>query len=135
MSLPTDIIHSNRRLRELAHHLSGYLNALERLLPPGEQARQAFINARATVGFIHAECTQLEMNVGHEQRHGALPRMVEPNDLELHPANLPAQPQDELWTPIQEVHGKIVSGHLRSKMLASLDRVKDDTFKEEEGAE
>lgn len=103
MSLPADIIHSNKRLRELAHHLSGYLNALERLLPPGEQARQAFINARATVGFIHAECTQLEMYVGHEQRHGALPRKVEPKDLELHPVRLEQVPVEKLLASLHRV--------------------------------
>ena len=112
MSLPTDLIQTSRRMRERAHELSGFLNALQKRLPSNEETRQAFTNARRTVGFIHSECTAVETTLAAARMVGELkPVGTTAIEMELHPKNLPPQVPNE-------------------KMLASLHRAGDHTLDE-----
>ena len=95
-------------MRQRALDLSGYLNALEAILPKNEVTCQAFTNARQSVGFIHAQCTQIENNLKAARLAGQIESETTARDLELHPKQLPPQVPNE-------------------KLLASLHRAGDHT--------
>lgn len=113
MSLGSGMVLSSGRVRDLAHRLSGFLNELEKRMPGDEATRHAFINARQTVGFIHAECTEMETLAAAARMTGDLGQPVMAEDLELHPKNLPVQVD-------------------REKLLESLHRAGDHSLDEEE---
>lgn len=108
MSLDASIPPAMKRMRQCAHELDGFLNELKKLLPANETTRQAYMNARRTIGFIHTEITGVETTCGAGVMTGELPRPTTARDLDMHPVNLPKQVE-------------------RDKLLESLHRAGDHT--------
>lgn len=130
MSLEASLSLSVDRMRGLAHAFSGYLNELEMRLPGDEAARHAFINARTTMGCVHAEITQMKAVLAAARMTGQAVHVatVAVEELELHPRNLPGPvcspdvPQPRTWRE-------------REKLLQSLHRAGDHTLDPTETAE
>lgn len=98
-----------------------------------EKCRQQLTSASVRLGCISAECTKIQATIAASDRKAMGQLMELPAEkLELHPANLAAEPQEELWRPIEREGEEVISGHLRARMLASLHAAGDHTLDEEE---
>lgn len=108
MPLSSDLLQNSKQLRSRAHELSAFLNELETRLPKDEDTRRAFTNARATVGFIHSQCTQIETTLGAARMVGEIEGDTKAGDLELHPANQGRDSVRPYPLPPQVEHDKLL---------------------------
>lgn len=123
MKAGAEIAKSVDSIRDQVELLRGHLQGARFPQMP-EKCRQELTGASVRLSSISAECNRIQATISAADGNIMSQVKQMPADaLELHPANLPPQPQKELTLEV------------RARMLQTLDRVKDDTFKEEEGAE
>jgi hypothetical protein len=132
MSLPASIDDSVKRIRDVVEQLRGHLQGARHSAMP-ESCIRELVAGSLRLMAISSECTRIESDMAAARMTGqAQWKSVPAEDLELHPVNLKAEPQEELTFNPSAFSMATLSEDLRARMLASFDRVADDTFKDEE---
>jgi hypothetical protein len=133
MSLPASIDDSVKRIRDVVELLRGHLQGARHLRMPEECIRE-LTGASLRLGVISSECTRIQSDMAAARMTGQAEwKSVPAEDLELHPVNLAAEPQEELkYLEAPPADDRMLK--IQEAMLRSLHRVKDHTIDREEDA-
>jgi hypothetical protein len=135
VSLPASIDDSVARIREVVKQLRGHLNGAKHSAMP-ESCIRELTGASLRLAAISTECNAIQANMAAGRATGQAEwKSVPAEDLELHPVNLAAQPQEELKFLKMHQPSAHTGLEIEKAMMRSLHAAGDHSLDPDDGEE